>query len=116
MRARRKKHCLPRFGCKGKSIPLLSRSLTLAIIASQGSFTASFLKISILRRCRAEAIAVSSGQTRGVDSRGTDGRFCEGFRMTAHRDDSACTGAVVRKPPVKERAGDEVPTVRQALW
>jgi hypothetical protein len=31
-------------------------------------------------------------------------RFCEGFRMTAHRDDSACTGAVVRKPPVKERA------------
>jgi hypothetical protein len=28
--------------------------------------------------------------------------------MTAHRDDSACTGAVVRKPPVKERAGDEV--------
>ena len=69
MRARRKKHCLPRFGCKGKSIPLLSRSLTLAIIASQGSFTASFLKISILRRCRAEAIAVSTGQTRGVYSR-----------------------------------------------
>ncbi len=31
-------------------------------------------------------------------------RFCEGFRMTAHREDSACTGAVVRKPPVKERA------------
>jgi hypothetical protein len=31
--------------------------------------------------------------------------FCEGFRMTAHRDASACTGAVVRKPPVKERAG-----------
>jgi hypothetical protein len=30
--------------------------------------------------------------------------------MTAHGDDSACTGAVVRKPPVKERAGDEVPT------
>jgi|SRR5882762_605369 len=26
-------------------------------------------------------------------------RFCEGFRMTAHRDDWACTGAVVRKPP-----------------
>jgi len=24
--------------------------------------------------------------------------------MTAHRDDSACTGAVVRKPPVKETA------------
>ena len=35
-----------------------------------------------------------------------DFRICEGFRMTAHRDDSACTGAVVRKPPVKERAGD----------
>src|SRR5882672_8303689 len=43
-------------------------------------------------------------------------RFCEGFRMTAHGDDSACTGAVVRKPPVKERAGDEVPTVTRALW
>jgi hypothetical protein len=42
-------------------------------------------------------------------------RFCEGFRMTAHRDDSACTGAVVRKPPVKERAGDEVPTVTRGL-
>jgi hypothetical protein len=34
--------------------------------------------------------------------------FCEGFRMTAHCDDSAWTGAVVRKPPGKERAGDEV--------
>jgi hypothetical protein len=43
-------------------------------------------------------------------------RCCEGFRMTAHRDDSACTGAVVRKPPVKERAGDEVRTPRRALW
>jgi hypothetical protein len=31
--------------------------------------------------------------------------------MTAHRDGSACTGAVVRKPPVKERAGDEVAMV-----
>jgi hypothetical protein len=41
---------------------------------------------------------------------------CEGFRMTAHRDDSACTGAVVRRPPGKERAGDELPTVRRALW
>jgi hypothetical protein len=36
--------------------------------------------------------------------------------MTAHRDDSACTGAVVRKPPVKERAGDGLPAVRRALW
>jgi len=36
--------------------------------------------------------------------------------MTAHRDDSACTGAVVRKPPVKERAGDEAPTLTRALW
>jgi hypothetical protein len=36
--------------------------------------------------------------------------------MTAHRDDSACTGAVVRKPPVKERAGDEAPTVTRGLW
>ena len=31
-------------------------------------------------------------------------RCCEGFRMTAHRDDAACTGAGVRKPPGKETA------------
>src|SRR5712675_1948276 len=30
--------------------------------------------------------------------------FCEGFRMTAHHDDAAGAGAVVRKPPVKETA------------
>ena len=33
------------------------------------------------------------------------GRFCDGFRMTAHRDGAACTGAVVRKPPRNEPAG-----------
>ena len=31
--------------------------------------------------------------------------------MTAHRDGSARPGVVVRKPPVKERAGGEVPMV-----
>jgi hypothetical protein len=36
--------------------------------------------------------------------------------MTAHRDGSACTEAVVRKPPGKEHAGDDVPTVPRALW
>lgn len=36
-----------------------------------------------------------------------DVRFCEGFRMTAARDDSAGTEAVVRKPPRKEPAGSE---------
>src|SRR6266481_1981608 len=41
---------------------------------------------------------------------------CEGFRMTAHRDDLACTGAGVRKPPGKEPAGDEMQTVTRALW
>jgi hypothetical protein len=30
-----------------------------------------------------------------------DVAYCEGFRMTADRDDAACTGAVVRKPPMK---------------
>lgn len=35
--------------------------------------------------------------------------------MTGHRDDWACTGAVVRKPPVKERAGDEAATVTRGL-
>jgi hypothetical protein len=33
--------------------------------------------------------------------------FCEGFRMTAARDDSAGTEAVVRKPARKEPAGSE---------
>ena len=32
--------------------------------------------------------------------------FCAGFRMTAHRDGAACTGAVVRKPPRNEPAGE----------
>ena len=36
--------------------------------------------------------------------------------MTAHRDDTACAGAVVRKPPGKEPAEDELPTVTRALW
>ena len=40
---------------------------------------------------------------------------CEGFRMTAHRDDSACTGAVVRKPPMKETALGECGAVPRAL-
>jgi hypothetical protein len=35
--------------------------------------------------------------------------------MPAHRDESACTGAVVRKPPVKERALGWVLRCR-ALW
>jgi hypothetical protein len=42
-------------------------------------------------------------------------RSCEGFRMTAHRDDSACTGAVVRKPPMKETALGERVAVPRAL-
>src|SRR6266852_4986803 len=40
---------------------------------------------------------------------------CEGFRMTAHRDDAACTGAVVRKPPMKETALGERGAVPRAL-
>jgi hypothetical protein len=35
--------------------------------------------------------------------------------MTAHRDDSACTGAVVRKPPMKETALGERGAVPRAL-
>jgi hypothetical protein len=35
--------------------------------------------------------------------------------MTAHRDDSACTGAVVRKPPMKETALGERVAVPRAL-
>ena len=35
--------------------------------------------------------------------------------MTAHRDDSACTGAIVRKPPMKETALGEHGAVPRAL-
>jgi hypothetical protein len=44
-----------------------------------------------------------------------DVRSCEGFRTTADRDDAACTGAVVRKPPVKETALGERVAVPRAL-
>jgi hypothetical protein len=37
-------------------------------------------------------------------TQGLDVCCCEGFRMAAHRDDAACTGAGVRKPPGKETA------------
>ncbi|HMI76102.1 MAG TPA: hypothetical protein VK495_15470, partial [Steroidobacteraceae bacterium] len=47
---------------------------------------------------------VRKGCSGGPRSKADDFRFCEGFRMTADRDDAACTGAVVRKPPMKERA------------
>jgi hypothetical protein len=40
-----------------------------------------------------------------------DRRNCEGLRMTAHCDDAAGTGAVIRMPPGKERAGREVRTL-----
>jgi hypothetical protein len=40
---------------------------------------------------------------------------CEGFRMQAHRDGSAGTGAVVRKPPMKETALGERGAVPRAL-
>jgi hypothetical protein len=36
--------------------------------------------------------------------------------MTDHRDGSACVGAVVRKPPGKESAEDDVVTMTRALW
>src|SRR3979409_1149131 len=49
-----------------------------------------------------------------VQERAKD-RFCEGFRMTATRDDAACTGAVVRKPPMKETARGECVAVPRAL-
>jgi len=43
-----------------------------------------------------------------------DVRYCDGFRMTVHRDGAACTAAVVRKPPRNEPAG-EVRGGRSAL-
>jgi hypothetical protein len=41
----------------------------------------------------------------------------QGFRMTADRDDGACTGAVVRKPPMKETAlGGRVALPRALIY
>src|SRR5712664_1313957 len=48
-------------------------------------------------------ISVDRG-TPEVSGRRSKLRDCEGFRMTAHHDDAAGAGAVVRKPPVKETA------------
>jgi hypothetical protein len=45
------------------------------------------------------------GATPTLASTATIDAYCEGFRMTAHRDDVIGTGAVVRKPPRKEPAG-----------
>jgi hypothetical protein len=59
--------------------------------------------------------SVDRGRPEGAGPR-SERRDCEGFRMTAHGDGSACTGAVVRKPPGKEPAGDDVPTVPRVLW
>jgi hypothetical protein len=42
-------------------------------------------------------------------------RSCEGFRMTADRDDAAGTGAVVRKPPKNEPAMGGTCVVPHAL-
>jgi hypothetical protein len=36
--------------------------------------------------------------------------------MTADRDDAACTGAVVRKPPMNETAGRVARWHGQTLW
>jgi len=47
---------------------------------------------------------VAMGGKADISRTWSKGRVCEGFRMTAHRDDAACTGAGVRKPPGKETA------------
>ena len=83
------------------------------IACSWGGSTAALE--SLLTPAERWRMSAVEGRTE-VRIAGPDFRFCEGFRMTAHRDDSACTGAVVRKPPVKERAGDEAPAVTRALW
>jgi hypothetical protein len=40
-------------------------------------------------------------------------RTCEGFRMPAHRDSEAGTGAGVRKPPGKEPASGRARRCRE---
>ena len=47
-----------------------------------------------------------------------DVAFCRGFRMPADRSDAACTVAGVRKPSMKEPAGNgrRWRRERRALW
>jgi len=54
-----------------------------------------------------------------VDAEAAEVRLCGGFRMTAHRDDSACTGAVVRKPSsegTRGRWGADCDACAMAIW
>jgi hypothetical protein len=64
------------------------------------------------RRQCAFAVCTSSN---GWRSPFTHVCLCEGFRMTANHDDAVGTGAVVRKPPGKEPAGDGAVMAR-LLW
>src|SRR5260370_39776531 len=66
--------------------------------------TASHLDSTLPGHCALSNLSPLSGVHRKSDFGASQGSFCEGFRMTADRDDAACTGAVGRKPPMEERA------------
>ena len=55
------------------------------------------------------------GRPRSLILAKDDVRFCPGFRMPAHRDGAACTGAGVRKPPKNEVAGSWAPAKQRPL-
>ena len=69
----------------------------------------------VTRRSRSLTSNVAYWHKADVPLASTNVCCCEGFRMTAHRDDAACTGAVVRKPPMKETALGERVAVPRAL-
>jgi len=52
--------------------------------------------LTCLRRSHQAGQSIVGTRERLLWRKGSNFCFCEGFRMTAHRDDSACTGAVVR--------------------
>jgi hypothetical protein len=69
-------------------------------------------KILIFARTGARLV---TGEHLSRTPRDRRGGFCEGFRMTAHRDVAAGTGAVVGKPPWKEPAGSFGAAVPRAM-
>jgi len=86
--------------------------------SSSGKTLSSF-HLLLARPCRSAlpARAVSfSGTFEDMPNASSNVRVCEGFGMTAIRDDAACTGAVVRKPPMKENRGRCGEVARQTLW
>src|SRR5258708_32164114 len=97
----------------GPTVPLNAKSASTTQMKPTSS-QCPRLAARLRHAGRPPRMSVSRRGPEVVDAR-SKRRSCEGFRMTAHWDDAACTGAVVRKPPVKERAGGWVGRLLRAM-